>query len=120
MDDAEFDAELEAYLNGVFPNLETAEAEVVWVDGNPGYGSLHIAMHDVTKAEVEQVLFETPPEVEAKTHPDHAGRTIFWGATRAGRWIFVCCEDWTEEGQRYLKPITAFTPEEGRAYWDRL
>lgn len=118
MDDDEFDAELDDYLNGRSPNWETAAAEVVWVDDDPAFGSLHIAAHGVTPAEVEEVLFEVPPAVEAKRHPDHPGRTIFWGATRAGRWLFVACEDWTTAGQRHLKPITAFEPDDGRAYWD--
>jgi hypothetical protein len=120
MDDAEFDAELEAYLNGVSPNWEMVDVEIVWVDGNPGYGSLHIAQHRVSKSEVEEALLETPPEVEAKRHPEHPGRTIFWGATRGGRWLFISCDDWTDGGKRYLRPITAFTPDEGRAYWDQL
>jgi hypothetical protein len=50
--------------------------------------------HHVTQEEVEQVLFETPPRVESKRSPDYPERTI-------------------------LKPITAFEPEEGEAYWRR-
>lgn len=120
MDDEAFDDDLEAYLNGVFPNEETADCEVVWVEGNPLYGALHMEQkHGVTKDEVEEVLFETPPEVETKRHPTEHGRTLFWGATRDGRWLFVVCEDWTENRQRYLKPVTAFEPEEGRDYWDK-
>jgi hypothetical protein len=29
-------------------------------------------------------------------------------------------EDWTEAAKRCLKPITAFEPDEGRAYWEQL
>jgi len=41
------------------------------------------------------------------------------GATRRDRWLFVVCEDWTEEGTRHLRPVTAFEPEEGKEYWRR-
>jgi hypothetical protein len=44
---------------------------------------------------------------------------LFWGATRGDRWLFIVCEDWEENGVRILKPITAFEPEEGEAYWRR-
>lgn len=120
MDDSEFTDELEEYLSGVSPNWVMVVVEIVWVDGNPGYGSLHIDQHGMSKSEVEEALFEIPPNVEAKRHPQHPGRTIFWGATRNGRWLFIVCEDWTVGRTRYLRPITAFTPEDGRAYWDQL
>jgi hypothetical protein len=118
MDDAEFDEELDAYLSGrVIPNPDMADVEIVWVRGRPEYGADHIAGHGVSETEVEEVLFEIPPDVQAKRHPDHPNRTIFWGATRAGRWIFISCEDWTEGDRRLLSPITAFEPDEGEAYW---
>jgi hypothetical protein len=120
MDDAEFEDELEAYLSGDLAlNPEMEDVQIVWVEENPHLGALHIANHDVTKEEVEEVLFEIPPEVEAKRHKDHPERTIFWGATRKGRWLFVACEDWTERGTRFLKPITAFEPDEGQTYWEQ-
>ena len=118
MDDADFDDLLNDYQpNEPTPNFDMLDVEIVWVRGNPGYGSDHIAINNVTEEEVEQVLLEVPPEVEAKRHKDHPGRTCFWGATRADRWLFVVCEDWTEGGKRFLKPITAFEPEEGESYW---
>lgn len=121
MDDDDFDGLLDDYLDGEFaPNYEMVNVEIVWVRGNPDVGSDHIAAHNVTEDEVEAVLLEVPPDVEAKRHPDHPDRTIFWGATRAGRWLFVSCEDWTEGDNRFLKPITAFEPNEGRAYWEQL
>ena len=64
------------------------------------------------------MLFEVPPYVEARRRADNPNRTIFWGATRNDRWILVVCEDWKEGDQRYLRPITAFEPEEGREYWE--
>jgi hypothetical protein len=31
--------------------------------------------------------------------------------------LFVVCEDWRAGEKRFLKPITAFEPEEGESYW---
>lgn len=65
MEDADFEDLLNDYLDGtLFPNLEMADVEIVWVEGNPGLGVLHFAHHDVRKEEVEEVLLEIPPEVE--------------------------------------------------------
>ena len=101
------------------PNLAMVDVQVVWERDNPDYGARHIwDEHQITEQEVEEVLFEVPPHLEARRHPNHPGKTIFWGATRYDRWIFVVCEDWTEHGHRYLRPITAFAPTEGRAYWE--
>src|SRR6266511_709223 len=50
----------------------------------------------------------------------HSTWTTFWGADqREGRRLFMVCDDWRVGGTRFLKPITAFTPSEGRAYWDQ-
>jgi len=117
-EDEDFLALLDDYLDEPHdPNPRMANVQVVWIDDDPRVGSLHIAAHGVTKDEVEQVLFEIPPVVEAKRSPDYANRTLFWGATRRDRWIFVVCEDWSEGSVRYLKPITAFEPDEGERYW---
>ncbi|HET7505384.1 MAG TPA: hypothetical protein VFK02_30400 [Kofleriaceae bacterium] len=97
-----------------------ASVRVLWIEDDPHVGALHIARkHNVTKQEVEQVLFEIPPVVAAKRSPRHPERTLFWGATRRDRWLFIVCEDWTEDAVRYLKPITAFEPDEGDHYWRR-
>ncbi len=120
MEDDDFDDLLDQYLDGsLFPNMEMTNVEFVWVEGNPALGALHIAAHGVSKQEVEEAILECPPEVEAKRHPDHPDRTIFWGATREGRWLFIVCDDWEDGDIRYLRPITAFKPDEGRAYWDK-
>jgi hypothetical protein len=122
MDEAEFDDLLDAYLDGtLFPNLEMADVELVWVDENLNFGSLHMRLlHHVEKHEVEEVLLELPPEVEAKRARDNLNKTYFWGATREGRWLFVACEDRQQGGKRFLTPITAFEPEDGYEYWRRL
>jgi hypothetical protein len=35
------------------------------------------------------------------------------------RWILVVCEDRSDGGVRFLKPITAFEPSEGVKYWEK-
>jgi hypothetical protein len=118
MEDEDLDDLLEEYLSGrlaLNPDLE--DVEFVWVRDNPNYGTLHIQAHEVEEHEVEEVIQEVPPEVETKKHPTDDRRTYFWGATRQGRWLFVACEDWTEGNTRFLKPITAFEPEQGESYW---
>jgi hypothetical protein len=103
------------------PNPEMARIQIVWVEDDPGLGALHMQeKHRVEKHEVEEVLLEIPPFVEAKRSREHKGRTFFWGATRHDRWLFVVCEDWKEGGKRYLKPITAFEPTNGVEYWRNL
>ena len=95
--------------------------EVTWERDSLHFGSTHIwNLHRVSEEEVEQVLMEEPPYLEARRHPDHHGRTVFWGATRFDRWIVVVCEDWVEDGVRHLRPITAFEPAEGADYWERI
>jgi uncharacterized DUF497 family protein len=117
---ADFDDLLDDYLSGrVSLNPGMLDVVFVWVRGDPDVGSDHIKQHGVSEAEVEEVLLEIPPYVEAKRHRDYPDRTIFWGATRAGRWLFVACVDWSEGDQRFLKPITAFEPEEDEDYWSQ-
>lgn len=123
-DDERFEELLAQYLDPpAEPNPELLGVRVVWVEGDERLGALHIERkHRVSKREVEEVLFEIPPRVEAKRHPAHPGRTLFWGATRHDRWLFVVCEDREVRGTggggaRTLKPITAFEPDEGEDYW---
>ena len=117
-EDDDFLALLDAYLEEPQdPNPQMANVRIVWVEGDPRIGALHIAAHGVSKDEVEQVLFEMPPIVAAKRSREHPERTLFWGATRRDRWLFIVCEDWREGSIRYLKPITAFEPDEGERYW---
>jgi len=119
-DDDDFLALLDEYLEPPRdPNLAMSNVQIVWVDDDPRLGALHVAEHGIAKEEVEQVLLEIPPVVEARRSRENLERTLFWGATRHDRWIFIVCEDWTEDSVRYLKPITAFEPEEGEAYWRR-
>jgi hypothetical protein len=101
------------------PNPDMAGVKIRWIDDNPKVGSRHIAEHGVKKIEVEEVLLMIPPYVEAKRSNEHVDRTVFWGATRRDRWLFVVCEDVTIDGVRTLTPITAFEPDDGEAYWRR-
>ncbi|MCH8205570.1 MAG: hypothetical protein IH956_01035 [Chloroflexi bacterium] len=121
MKDDEFLRNLDEYLElSADPNPEMADVKIVWERDNPNYGARHIwEKHEIAEEEVEEVLFQVPPYVEAKRHPDYPNRTIFWGATRNDRWILVVCEDWTEGHARFLRPITAFEPAEGHGYWER-
>ena len=117
--DGSFEELLDAYLDPpAEPNLRMAGVCVVWVDDDPNLGALHMATkHGVSKEEVHQVLFEVPPLVEAKRSKNSPERTIFWGAARNDRWLFIVCEDWVADGVRNLKPITAFEPDDGVDYW---
>lgn len=110
---------LSEYLDQRF-ELDPAMAgvRIEWIEGNPAVGALHIwEKHGVSRQEVEEVLLELPPHVEARRHRGHPRRTVFWGATRGGRWLLVPCEDRTIGGHRILTPITAFEPDEGEDYW---
>ena len=94
------------------------DVEIRWVLDNPDYGAQHIReKHKVTKEEVEEVLLERPPEVEARRHKDYPERTVFFGETRMKRCLFISCEDFVEDERRVLLPITAFSPDNGWAYW---
>ena len=118
MGDDDFEDDLAAYLNGEAYPDEDMNAKMDWVDDNPIFGSLHMRIHhNVAKHEVEEALFELPPKVEAKRHPHDPGKTIFWGETRRGRGLFISCEDFQKDGVRYLRPVTAFEPDEGYEYW---
>ena len=121
MDDQEFLRLIDDYLDApAESHPEMAGIKIVWERDDPEFGAKHMwDEHRVTEQEVEQVLLEIPPYVEAKRRHDHRRRTIFWGRTRLDRAIFVVCEDWVEGGLRFLKPITAFEPGEGEEYWER-
>ena len=117
MADEELRRLLDAYLEpSSESNQDMAGVRIVWTAQN----LRHIWEHRVREDEVEQVLLEMPPRVEAKQSADHSNRTLFWGATRYDRWIFVVCEDSIDAGTRVLKPITAFEPPDAVKYWERF
>ncbi len=121
MDDDDFRALLAAYLEPPGdPNPEMSNVRIEWIRGDDRFGSDHIrTKHGVSEREVEEVLLEIPPFVEAKRSPEHPTRTLFWGATRNDRELFIVCEDTMEGSLRVLTPITAFEPD-GIEYWERL
>ena len=101
------------------PNPAMCGVVIDWVTDDERLGALHMkSKHQVSQEEVEEVLLQIPPMVQAKRSPRYPGRTLFWGATRRDRWLFIVCEDWKEGELRHLKPITAFEPDDGQAYWD--
>lgn len=101
------------------PSFIAHNIEIVWERDDPEFGSLHIwGLHGITEEEGEQVILEAPPEVEVKRHPYRAERVVIWGATRFDKWLFIVCDDWEEQGTRFLRPITAFEPEYGIEYWE--
>lgn len=122
MDDQDFLRLLDDYVYPPGnPNPEMAGVKIIWERDSSGFGAKHIRTeHHISEEEVEQMLFEVPPYVEARRYPDFPHCTIFWGATRLDRWLIVICEDWTEGHKRFLRPITAFEPEEGARYWEKL
>ena len=70
--------------------MEMVDVEIVWIDGNEHFGSLHMQLkHGIEKHEVEEVLLELLPEVEAKQAPDDPKRTYFWGQY-SGRAVVIC------------------------------
>jgi len=122
VNDDEFERLLKAYLDPPGdPNPEMLGVKIVWIRDNADFGSMHISeKHGVSEQEVEEVLLQVPPSVEAKRLKGDRSRTAFWGATRTDRWLVVICEEWKDKTTRYLKPISAFEPDDGDAYWRRL
>ncbi len=76
-------------------------ATAIWdLDDDPEGNVQHIAEHDVTKEEVDEVL-ANPSGIETSRT---SGRPIAFGETRTGRLIAVVFEE-TDEGTVY--PVTA-------------
>lgn len=83
MQDDEFLHFLDDYLEPpAEANPDMAEIRIVWERDNPNFGSRHIwEKHRITESEVEQVIFEVPPYVEASTRSTRIGPSF--GAPRA-------------------------------------
>ena len=56
-----------------------------WDDAN----SSHLALHDITPDEAEQVMHSEPYELEIEDHPEDILRIRYIGETRAGRVLIV-------------------------------
>ena len=80
-------------------------ATAIWdLDDDPEGNVQHIAEHDVTKEEVDEVL-ENPSGIETSRT---SGCPIAFGETRTGRLIAVVFEE-IDEGTVY--PVTAYEVE---------
>jgi uncharacterized DUF497 family protein len=80
--------------------------DFIWdLDDDPDGNVQHIAEHDVTQEEVEEVLRNPSGHLVSRS----SGRPIAFGRTSAGRLIYVVYEE-IEVGLVY--PVTAYEIEE--------
>lgn len=79
---------------------------IIWdLDDDPAGNVQHIAEHDLTKEEVEEVL--AYPEHRAKSRS--SGLPVVLGGTSTGRFIAVVFQEIDEDTAR---PVTAYDIEE--------
>ena len=78
------------------------DASFEWDDANIA----HIAEHDVTPEEAEQVLLDDPLELEFDAGPGGEERWVYLGETDEGRILQVII---TLRGER-IRVVTAFEP----------
>ncbi len=79
---------------------------IIWdLDDDPEGNGQHIAEHDVTKEEVEDVLADP----EARGTSRSSGLPIVFGTTLTGRFIAVVFEEIDADT---AKPVTAYDIEE--------
>ena len=79
---------------------------IYWdLDDDPDGNVQHIAEHDLTKEEVEEVL-QNP---EGVTDSRSSGRPIAFGETSTGRLIAVVFEEIDDDS---VRPVTAYEVEE--------
>ena len=71
------------------------------MDDDPDGNVQHIAEHDVTKEEVEEVLDDPDGTNQSRS----SGRPIAFGETGAGRWIAVVYEEIDSDA---VYPVTAY------------
>ncbi len=75
---------------------------VIWdLDDDPNGNVQHIAEHDVSKEEVEEVLDDPHGADRSRS----SGRPIVFGETSTGRWIAVVYE---EIDRDTVYPVTAY------------
>jgi hypothetical protein len=83
-----------------------AHVEVIWDLEDDAEGNLcHIADHDVTSEEVEEVLQKTAPAGAGKSRS--SGNPIVFGWTSTGKYLAVDYEV-VEEDPPAVYPITAY------------
>ena len=79
---------------------------IIWdLDDDPQGNVQHIAEHDLTKEEVEDVLISP----EGRTSSRSSGLPIVFGSTSTGRFIAVVFQEIDEDT---VKPLTAYDVEE--------
>ena len=91
------------------------EATLIWdLDEDPDGNVQHILEHDISKEEVEDVLFNpTNPTTESRT----TGNPLTFGWTSTGRYLAVVWEQ-VLDNPLTIRPITAFEarpPRESRS-----
>jgi hypothetical protein len=79
-----------------------SEASFEWDDANIA----HVAEHDVTREEAEQVLLNDPLELDFDAGSGGEERWVYLGETDAGRILQVVI---TVRGER-IRVVTAFEP----------
>jgi len=85
---------------------------LIWdLEDDPQGNFLHIAEHDVTPEEVEEVLNDRHSQT---AYSESSGRPITFGWTADGRYLAVIWE-LVDEDPRVVYPVTAYeAPEPGR------
>ena len=79
---------------------------IIWdLDDDPQGNVQHIAEHDLTKEEVEEVLAEP----EGRSTSRSSGLPLVFGATSTGRFIAVVFQEIDADT---VKPVTAYDLEE--------
>lgn len=78
----------------------------------------HIARHDVTPDEVEEVLAAGPVWRRGRTHPETRRKSLYaLGKTEAGRYLFIVL---SPRGRGRARCVTAMEMDEkARRYYDR-
>ncbi len=81
------------------------QAQIIWdLEDDPEGNIQHIAEHDITRDEVEEVLNEG---YEDSTFSRSSERPITFGWTTTGKYIAVIYEE-VEQDPLILRPVTAF------------
>ena len=85
--------------------------QVIWdLEDDPQGNFQHIAEHDVTPEEVEEVLNDRHSQT---AYSESSGRPITFGWTADGRYLAVIWE-FVDEDPRVVYPVTAYEAPEPR------
>ncbi len=85
--------------------------QLIWdLEDDPEGNFQHIAEHDITPEEVEEVLNDRSSRT---AHSSSSGRPITFGWTAAGRYLAVVWEV-VEENPLVVYPVTAYPAPEPR------